>query len=276
MKKGKDPLKIYLKEIGDIPLLSSEEEKELIKRIKKGDDAAREELITANLRLVVNIAKKYVNLGLSFLDLVEEGNLGLIKAVDKFSLDKGCRFSTYASWWIKQAIMFALSQQTRTIRVPAYMNDKINQLTKVEAELQGKLHRKPSLEDIAEAMKISVEQVIKIKEAIHVQNSLSTLITDDGISELIDVIEDVECEDPSKKVSVEMIRERIMDAFQILNENERKVLIMRYGLFNTEPKSLDYLGKKLNLTRERVRQIEIKAIKKLRDFFSKEEKEALF
>ena len=269
MPKGKDPLQIYLREIGELPLLDAESEQKLIKRVQKGDDIARDELVRANLRLVVSIAKRYIHLGLSFLDLVEEGNIGLIKSVDKFSLDKGCRFSTYASWWIKQAIMLSLSQQGKTIRIPVHMVEKINTINKSEQELKSKLKRDPGLDEIAKKAKMSVSQVKKIKDAMKVQNSLSSTIHDDGVSELIDVIEDVDSENPTDRLSVELIQERILNIFDILNEREAKVLTMRYGLFNTEPKSLEEVGKRIGVTRERVRQVERAAINKLREQFRK-------
>jgi RNA polymerase primary sigma factor len=269
MTKGKDPLQIYLKEIGELPLLTAEKEQDLVRRLNTGDEVARDELIRANLRLVVSIAKRYINLGLSFLDLVEEGNIGLIKSVEKFSLDKGCRFSTYASWWIKQSIMLALSQQGKTIRIPVHMVEKINTIQKAENDLKDQLKRNPSLEELAKASAMTVSQVKKIKDAMKVQNSLSSAIHDDGVSELIDVIEDVDSENPVERLSLELVQERILNIFDALNDREARVLTMRYGLFNTEPKSLEEVGKRIGVTRERVRQIERSAIKKLRDYFRK-------
>jgi RNA polymerase primary sigma factor len=269
MIKGKDPLQIYLKEIGELPLLTAEKEQELVKRIKDGDEAARNEIIQANLRLVVSIAKRYVNLGLSFLDLVEEGNMGLMKSVDRFSLDKGCRFSTYASWWIKQAIMLALSQQGKTIRIPVHMVEKISTIQKAERELSDSLRREPTLDEVSDFTSLKVEQINKIKDSVKIHNSLNSIIDDDGVSELIDVIEDVDSENPVERLSAEMVQEKILSIFDVLNEREGKVLTMRYGLFNTEPKSLEDVGKKIGVTRERIRQIERSAIKKLREHFKR-------
>ena len=273
MARGKDALQIYLKEIGELALLTAEKEQELVRQMYDGNDSARDELIRSNLRLVVSIAKKYVNLGLSFLDLVEEGNIGLIKSVDKFDLEKGCRFSTYASWWIKQSIMLALSQQGKTIRIPVHMVEKISNIQKVENELRTKLRRNPSMEEISKKAKMNISQIKKIKDAMKVQNSLSSTIHDDGVSELIDVIEDVDSENPVDKLSVELIQERILHIFDVLTEREAKVLTMRYGLFNTEPKSLEEVGKRIGVTRERVRQIERAAINKLKEYFKKTNEE---
>ena len=273
MTRGKDSLQIYLREIGELPLLTAEGEQELVKRIKKGDDVARDELIRANLRLVVSIAKRYINLGLSFLDLVEEGNIGLIKSVDKFELEKGCRFSTYASWWIKQSIMLSLSQQGKTIRIPVHMVEKISTVQKNETELKVELKRNPTMQELAKKVGMTVEQVKKIKDAMRVQNSLNTTIHDDGVSELMDDIEDVDSVNPVDKLSLEMVQERILNIFDVLTEREAKVLTMRYGLFNTEPKSLEDVGKRIGVTRERVRQIERAAIKKLSDYFKKTKEE---
>jgi len=268
-----EPLRLYLNEIEKISLLTAEEEKELSEKIQKGNKAAQRKMIRANLRLVVNIAKRYNHLGLPLSDLIEEGNLGLMKAVKKYNGKKGYRFSTYASWWIKQAVTRALSNQGKMIRVPAYMFESIAKWKKVTAALSQKLGRRPTLREISKAMDLSQDKIREIKRIITKPASLSAPVSGDGTVELIDLLEDESVAAPSGGVEEIIQHERIEELLDILSDREREVLSLRFGLKDGVRHTLREIAKKFKLTRERVRQIESRAIDKLREFIKKEEEE---
>jgi len=267
-----EPLRLYLNEIEKISLLTAEEEKELSKKIQKGNKAAQRKMIRANLRLVVNIAKRYNHLGLSLSDLIEEGNLGLMKAVKKYNGKKGYRFSTYASWWIKQAVTRALSNQGKMIRVPAYMFESIAKWKKVTAALSQKLGRRPTLREISKAMDLSLDKIREIKRIITTPASLSAPVSGNGTVELIDLLEDESVAAPSGGVEEIMQHERIEELLDILTDREREVISLRFGLKDGVRHTLREIAGKFKLTRERVRQIESRAIDKLREFIKEEEK----
>jgi RNA polymerase primary sigma factor len=265
MAESGEPLQIYLKQIGEIPLLSREEEEALGRKCMAGDDEARRNLIRSNLRLVVTIAKKYMNLGLSFLDLIEEGNLGLMKAVDKFDVGKGCKLSTYASWWIKQSIMRALANQAKMIRVPVYMIEKISAVNKTSEKLFKRMGRRPSPQEIATQLGIEPEQVAELQSISQNPESLHETIGEDGVSELIDVISDDGSTSPTRNIAEHLIQDNIMALLSRLDEREAKIVSWRFGLFGDAPKTLEDIGDKLGITRERVRQINEAAVKKMRE-----------
>jgi RNA polymerase primary sigma factor len=265
MTSDKDAIQIYLKEIGEIPVLSREEEIDLARKVKKGDEEARKKLIRANLKLVVSIAKRYVNLGLSFSDLVEEGNIGLMKAVEKYDLKKGCKFSTYASWWIKQSIIRALANQSHTIRLPVYIVEKISSINKVSRELFQQFGHKPSVIEIANKLGMTPEKVREIRALANRPDSLQESVSDDGVNELIDIIADSESFSPLREVAEKMLQEDVMAMMTILNEREAKILSWRFGLFGNMPKTLEDIGRNFNLTRERIRQILESTIYKLKE-----------
>lgn len=263
--KNYDNVKIYLKSIGKVPLLKTEEEKEIAKRVQEGDEAAKEELIVANLRLVVAIAKKYVGRGLLFLDLIQEGNLGLVKAVEKFDYTKGFKFSTYATWWIRQAITRAIADQARTIRIPVHMVETINKLTRVQRQLVQELGREPTAEEIAEKLgNITPEKVREIQKIALDPVSLETPIGEEDDSHLGDFIEDKHAVSPDEYASKELLKDEIDSVLATLNERERKVLQLRFGLIDGRQRTLEEVGKEFNVTRERIRQIEAKALRKLK------------
>ena len=263
--KNYDNVKIYLKSIGKVPLLKSEEEKEIARRIQEGDEGAKEELIVANLRLVVAIAKKYVGRGLLFLDLIQEGNLGLVKAVEKFDYTKGFKFSTYATWWIRQAITRAIADQARTIRIPVHMVETINKLTRVQRQLVQELGREPSAEEIAEKLgNITPEKVREIQKIALDPVSLETPIGEEDDSHLGDFIEDKHAISPDEYASKELLKDEIDNVLSTLTERERKVLQLRFGLIDGRQRTLEEVGKEFNVTRERIRQIEAKALRKLK------------
>lgn len=266
-----DPIKFYLQEIKSLPLLSGKEEKELAKRIKKGDKEARLKMIQANLRLVVSIAKRYTKLGLSFSDLVEEGNLGLMKAVERYNFQHGYRFSTYASWWIKQSIIRAIANQAKTIRIPVYMVELINRMRKVTEGLTQKLGRHPTDREIAKALKIGIGKIRIIQTIIQPPSSLNEPIGTDGSGQLINLVEDEESISPAKEVSALVEHERIMNLLNRLTKREAEIVKLRFGLDGYEPHTLEETGRKFNITRERVRQIENSIIKKLKLYISQEE-----
>ncbi|MGN0771823.1 MAG: RNA polymerase sigma factor RpoD [Christensenellales bacterium] len=259
-----DSVKMYLKEIGQVPLLSSEEEVELAKRMNEGDMSARDKLSVANLRLVVSIAKRYVGRGMHFLDLIQEGNLGLMKAVEKFDYERGFKFSTYATWWIKQSITRAIADQARTIRIPVHMVETINKLGRVSRNLLQTLGREPSAAEIAEKMGISEEKVIEIQKIAQDPVSLEKPIGEEEDSHLGDFIEDNSSVSPAEKAEAAMLREHLLQVLSTLTPREQEVLIMRYGINDSRPKTLEEVGKEFNVTRERIRQIEAKALRKLR------------
>jgi RNA polymerase primary sigma factor len=276
-----DPVRMYLKEIGRVPLLSMEQEKSLAMRIEAGElesgrdgaadskivdigEEAKRQLTEANLRLVVSIAKKYVGRGMLFLDLIQEGNLGLIRAVEKFDYRKGYKFSTYATWWIRQAITRALADQARTIRIPVHMVETINRLIKVSRQLLQELGREPSVEEIAESMALTPEKVREVMKISQEPISLETPIGEEEDSHLGDFIEDQEAVAPAEAASVMLLKEKMQDVLQNLTERERKVLVLRFGLEDGHQRTLEEVGQEFGVTRERIRQIEAKALRKLR------------
>ena len=259
-----DSVRMYLKEIGKINLLTFEEEVSLAQAIEKGSDSAREQLINANLRLVVSIAKKYIGRGLTFLDLVQEGNQGLMRAVEKFDWKRGFKFSTYATWWIRQAITRAIADQAKTIRIPVHMVETINKVYKATRALTQRLGKEPTIEQIAAEVGISIEKVEEIYRISQDTTSLSTPVGDDEDSFLGDFIEDTTQMSPYEETSKELLRESIKEVLGSLDERETKVLSLRFGLMGETPKTLEEVGKIFNVTRERIRQIEAKALRKLR------------
>ena len=259
-----DPVKMYLKDIGSVTLLSSEEEIELAKKMEEGDVRAKERLSEANLRLVVSIAKRYVGRGMQFLDLIQEGNLGLMKAVEKFDYRKGYKFSTYATWWIRQAITRAIADQARTIRIPVHMVETINRQVKVSRMLLQKLGREPTPAEIAEEMQISESRVIEIQKIAQDPVSLETPIGEEEDSHIGDFLEDESAISPSEKVNFTMLKEQLINVLDTLTPREERVLRLRYGIDDGRPRTLEEVGKEFNVTRERIRQIEAKALRKLR------------
>ena len=261
---GLDTIRSYLKEIRKSPLLTFDEEQELAKRIVKGDEAARQKMIESNLRLVVNIGKRYINRGLPFSDIIEEGNLGLMKAVEKFKYEKGFKFSTYASWWIRQSIERAIINQTRTIRLPVHIAESINSFMSVLGPLIQDLGREPSVEEVAEKMNVEVEEVRKIRQIIRKTYSLDRPLGDKDENSLKDIIEDTAILSPAKTTEGIKRREEIIKWLELLKEMEREIILMRFGLDGSEPRTLEVIGKQFGITRERVRQIEATALSKLR------------
>lgn len=259
-----DPVRMYLKEIGKVPLLSSEDEIELAKKIELGDEVAKQKLTEANLRLVVSIAKRYVGRGMQFLDLIQEGNLGLIKAVEKFDYRKGYKFSTYATWWIRQAITRAIADQARTIRIPVHMVETINRLVRVSRQLLQELGREPLPEEIAAKVDMPVERVREIMKVSQEPVSLETPIGEEEDSHLGDFIQDDQVAVPVDAATFTMLHEQLMEVLDTLTEREQKVLRLRFGLDDGRPRTLEEVGKEFNVTRERIRQIEAKALRKLR------------
>ena len=262
--KINDPVRMYLKEIGRVPLLSAEEEIELAIRIEKGDEEAKRRLAEANLRLVVSIAKRYVGRGMLFLDLIQEGNMGLIKAVEKFDFRKGFKFSTYATWWIRQAITRAIADQARTIRIPVHMVETINKLIRVSRQLLQELGREPIPEEIAEKMDLTPEKVREIMKIAQEPVSLETPIGEEDDSHLGDFIEDQDALAPSDAAAYELLKEQLEDVLDTLTEREENVLRLRFGLDDGRTRTLEEVGKVFGVTRERIRQIEAKALRKLR------------
>ena len=259
-----DPVRMYLKEIGKVPLLTAQEEIELAKRMEAGDEYAKQKLCEANLRLVVSIAKKYVGRGMLFLDLIQEGNLGLIKAVEKFDYRKGFKFSTYATWWIRQAITRAIADQARTIRIPVHMVETINKLIRVSRQLLQELGREPTPEEIAEEMKMPVERVREILKISQEPVSLETPIGEEEDSHLGDFIQDDNVPVPVDAAAYTLLREQLEEVLDTLTDREKKVLSLRFGLEDGRGRTLEEVGKEFNVTRERIRQIEAKALRKLR------------
>ncbi len=259
-----DPVRMYLKEIGKVPLLTAEEEIELAKRMEEGDEEAKKRLAEANLRLVVSIAKRYVGRGMLFLDLIQEGNLGLIKAVEKFDYRKGFKFSTYATWWIRQAITRAIADQARTIRIPVHMVETINKLVRVSRQLLQELGREPTPEEIAEKMDIPVERVREIIKISQEPVSLETPIGEEEDSHLGDFIQDDNVPVPAEAAAFTLLKEQLDEVLGTLTEREQKVLRLRFGLKDGRARTLEEVGKEFNVTRERIRQIEAKALRKLR------------
>ncbi|MDE7337452.1 MAG: RNA polymerase sigma factor RpoD, partial [Clostridia bacterium] len=259
-----DSVKMYLKDIGQVPLLQSDEEKELAQRMSEGDVAAKNRLSEANLRLVVSIAKRYVGRGMQFLDLIQEGNLGLMKAVEKFDYTKGFKFSTYATWWIKQSITRAIADQARTIRIPVHMVETINKTGRVSRQLLQTLGREPTTAEIAEKMGITEEKVIEIQKIAQDPVSLEKPIGEEEDSHLGDFIEDNTSASPAEKAETRMLKEHLLEVLSTLTPRENEVIRKRYGLDDSRPKTLEEVGREFNVTRERIRQIEAKALRKLR------------
>ncbi len=259
-----DPVRMYLKEIGKIPLLSTEEEIELAKRIELGDEMARQKLAESNLRLVVSIAKRYVGRGMQFLDLIQEGNVGLIKAVEKFDYTKGYKFSTYATWWIRQAITRAIADQARTIRIPVHMVETINRLIRTQRQLLQELGREPQPEEVAQRLDMPVERVREVMKISQDPVSLETPIGEEEDSHLGDFIQDEHVMVPAEAAAFTLLHEHLIEVLETLTEREQKVLKLRFGLEDGRPRTLEEVGREFNVTRERIRQIEAKALRKLR------------
>ena len=261
---AEDPVRMYLKEIGRIPLLSSEEEIELTKRMEEGDEEAKKKLSEANLRLTVSIAKRYSGRGMQFLDLIQEGNLGLIKAVEKFDYRKGYKFSTYATWWIRQSITRAIADQARTIRIPVHMVETMNRVNRTSRRLLQEYGREPTPEEIAEAMNLPVERVLEISKISQEPVSLETPIGEEEDSHLGDFIQDEHIPVPADEAAHTLLREQLEKVMDTLSEREQKVLALRFGLEDGKPHTLEEVGREFQVTRERIRQIEAKALRKLR------------
>ena len=259
-----DPVRMYLKEIGKVPLLSANEEIDLAQRMEEGDEEAKKRLAEANLRLVVSIAKRYVGRGMLFLDLIQEGNLGLIKAVEKFDYRKGYKFSTYATWWIRQAITRAIADQARTIRIPVHMVETINKLIRVQRQLLQELGREPTPEEVSEVMNLPVDRVREIQKISQEPVSLETPIGEEEDSHLGDFIQDDNVPVPAEAAAFTLLKEQLVDVLGTLTEREQKVLRLRFGLDDGRARTLEEVGKEFNVTRERIRQIEAKALRKLR------------
>ena len=259
-----DPVKMYLKDIGKVPLLTQEQEIELAKRMAEGDEDAKRQLSESNLRLVVSIAKKYVGRGMLFLDLIQEGNFGLMKAVEKFDYTKGFKFSTYSTWWIRQSITRAIADQARTIRIPVHMFETINKQKKVTRDLFQQLGREPSVEEISKAMGIPVEKVIEIQKISQDTVSLDTPVGEEEDSTLGTFIQDENAISPADSASIMMLKEQLMEVLATLTPREQKVIMLRYGIEDGHTRTLEDVGKEFSVTRERIRQIEAKALKKLR------------
>ncbi|MBE3556597.1 MAG: RNA polymerase sigma factor RpoD [Firmicutes bacterium] len=262
--KINDPVRMYLKEIGRVPLLTAQQEIELAKRIEMGDETAKQELAEANLRLVVSIAKRYVGRGMLFLDLIQEGNMGLLKAVEKFDYTKGYKFSTYATWWIRQAITRAIADQARTIRIPVHMVETINKLVRVSRQLLQELGREPTAEEIAERMEMSPDKVREIMKVAQEPVSLETPIGEEDDSHLGDFIEDQDALAPADAAAQELLKEQLEEVLDTLTEREENVLRLRFGLDDGRARTLEEVGRVFGVTRERIRQIEAKALRKLR------------
>ena len=259
-----DPVRMYLREIGKVPLLAAEEEVELAKRVEAGDETAKKKIVDANLRLVVSIAKKYIGRGMLFLDLIQEGNLGLIRAVEKFDYRKGFKFSTYATWWIRQAITRAIADQARTIRVPVHMVETINKMVRISRQLVQRLGREPTDEEIAGEMEIDPSKVEEIRRIAQLPVSLETPIGEEEDSQLGDFIEDRDLPSPEEAAAGHLLHEQIEEMLEALSEREREVLHYRFGLEDGRSYTLEEVGKRFGVTRERIRQIEAKALRKLR------------
>ena len=259
-----DPVRMYLKDIGKIPLLTPERELELARLAAAGDKKAKDELVRANLRLVVSIAKKHINKGMFLLDLIQEGNLGLMKAVEKFDHQKGFKFSTYATWWIRQAISRAIADQARTIRIPVHMVETIHKVSRTTRQLLQELGREPTTEEIAERMETTPDKIREILKIAQDPVSLETPVGEEEDSHLGDFVEDNESPTPSETASYSLLREQLQNVLETLSQREAEVIRLRYGLYNGRPLTLEEVGQRFNITRERIRQIEAKALRKLR------------
>ncbi|HAJ56557.1 MAG TPA: RNA polymerase sigma factor RpoD [Candidatus Omnitrophica bacterium] len=268
-------IKSYIKEVRKMPLLTAKEEIDLAKRVEKGDAKARDRMIRANLRLVINIAKKYIHLGIPFMDLIEEGNMGLMKAVEKFDPRRGFRFSTYAAWWIKQGITRSVFDQSRTVRLPVYVNELLTKYKKVNERLMGKLNRVPTDEEVAKSMRVDLDKITKIRGSAAKMSSLDAPIDEEGGNEIIDLIEDKTTASPEQEINKFFTNERLAGLLGFVNEREHEVLNLRFGLVGGRTHTLAEVSKKMRVSRERVRQIEENALKKLKKFISSQEEEAM-
>lgn len=267
-----DPIKAYLKDVRPIPLLTAKEEVDLARLVQKGDQDARNRMIRSNLRLVISIAKRYVNLGVPLSDLIEEGNIGLMKSVEKFDPERGFRFSTYSAWWIKQGISRAIIDQGKMIRVPVYMNEDILKYKKMVEKLTHKFKRKPRVGEIAKKLKVSVEKVRELENSIAKMSSLDAPIGEDGDGQVKDIIQDHNAAAPDEELESFFNKERVLGYLEMLNERERRILEMRYGVHNGDACTLAEIAKELGISRERVRQIEAGTIKKIRQIIEQKEK----
>lgn len=265
-------IKSYIKEVRKIPLLTAKEEIEFAKKARRGSQEARDKMIRANLRLVINIAKKYIHLGIPFMDLIEEGNVGLMKAVEKFNPNKGFRFSTYAAWWIKQSITRSIFDQSRTVRLPVYVNELLTKYRKTNERLMGKLKRPPTDKEIARAMRVSLEKVAKIRASVTKTSSLDAPIDEEGGNEIINLIEDTRSATPETELNTFFTKERLSGLLEFVNEREHEVLNFRFGLLDGKSWTLAEVSKKLGVSRERIRQIENNAIRKLKSFMADQDK----
>lgn len=268
LERFDDAIKIYLRDIQRTPLLNATTEKELARKIETGDEAARNKMIESNLRLVVKIAKRYINRGLPFLDLIEEGNLGLIKSVERFNLAKECRFSTYATWWIRQSIERALINQSRTIRLPVHVSDDIGRMIRVTRKLSQELNREPAIQEIADTMKVKIQHIRRLMTLLRHTCSIEAPLGDGNDFALIDTIEDSSMTSPTDLLENINIFEVIFEHFNKLSEHEQKILTLRFGLDDNEPQTLDIIGQRFGVTRERIRQIEAKSLEKLRVLYT--------
>lgn len=268
-------IKSYIREVRKVPLLTAKEEMALAKKVRKGDLEARDMMIRSNLRLVINIAKRYIYLGIPFMDLIEEGNVGLMKAVEKFNPNKGFRFSTYAAWWIKQSVTRSIFEQSRTIRIPVYVNELLSKYKKTNEKLMGKLRRMPTDSEVAKSMKVSLDKITKLHGCVAKPTSLDTPIDEDGGSEIIDLIEDKSSASPEKALNNFFDKERLNSLLEFVNEREHEVLNMRFGLIDGTSYTLADVAKKLRVSRERVRQIEENALKKLKKFMAEQDREII-
>ena len=268
-----DPIRAYFKDVRHIPLLTPQEEIDLATRIQKGDNQAREQMIKSNLRLVISIAKKYMNLGIPLSDLIEEGNIGLMRAVDKFDPTRGFRFSTYAAWWIKQSVSRSIVDQGKMIRIPVYMNEELTKYKKAIEQLTHKLKRKPRVPEIAKKMQTTVDHVRELGQCVAKMSSLDAPIGEDGEGHFKDIVQDTSMEAPHEELENFLNKERTLDLLGMMSDREREVLDMRYGISDGERRTLAEIAKKMGVSRERVRQIESQSIKKLREIFYQQEKE---
>lgn len=266
-----DPIRAYFKDVRHIPLLTPEEEIDLARKIQAGDRPARDQMIKSNLRLVISIAKRYMNLGIPLSDLIEEGNIGLMRAVDKFDPERGFRFSTYAAWWIKQSVSRSIVDQGKMIRIPVYMNEELAKYKKAMEKLTHKLKRKPRVAEIAKKMQVGVDRIRELSQCVAKMSSLDAPIGEEGEGQFKDIVQDTTLEAPHEELESFFNKERTLDLLSMMSDREREVLDLRYGITDGERRTLAKIAKKLGVSRERVRQVEVGAIKKLREIFHKQE-----
>lgn len=268
-------IKSYIKEVRKIPLLTAKEEIDLSKKARRGDQRARDKMISSNLRLVINIAKKYIHLGIPLMDLIEEGNVGLMKAVEKFNPNRGFRFSTYAAWWIKQSITRSIFDQSRTVRIPVYVNELLTKYKKTNERLMGKLRRVPTDSEVAKSMKTSIDKITKIRSTVTKTSSLDAPIDEEGGNEIIDLIEDKTTASPETALNIFFTKERLSGLLGFINKREHEVLDLRFGLTDGRAHTLAEVSKKMGVSRERIRQIEENGLKKLKKFMSEQNQETM-